>query len=1091
MPAMSWGVQVLGAVVLHRGDTTFASRSPLLRTVLALVALRPGAPVGVAAIVDELWGEALPKDPRAALQVHSTRLRQWLEQAGADHGSLRYDHDGYVLMIPPHAVDAIRFAGAASNALRPLDDPAARVARCDAALREWHGEPFGGCVLGPRLEAEKVGLVELESQVREARIEALVEDGRTREAAREVQALLVHHPARERLAALAMIALYRDGRQREALAVFHDTRRHLAEEYGLEPGPALVRLEADILAHAPGLTAGAAAEVTPVPTPPRSRRRPLIAGREPELATIAERLRIESSPGSLVVVTGEAGCGKTTLAAAACADAEAATATTAFGSWDGDGVPLAAWVEALDELGSGNVGEPSAQVARTRRAVLAALAGAARDAPVLVVLEDAHVADSASLALVVAVARAGLPPGVVLVVTARDPDMVDRPTWLSAHADVVRCDSVVELHLGDLGRESVHAVASARLAHLPADAARRLGDVLWQRSGGHPLHLAALLDVMEGLDDEAACRAAAARVPHRLLPLIRYQLAALPAPCADLVQTLAVLGPTSPAALGAMRGASATDVVWALRPAMDAGLVTEHGDELHLRHALTHQAVLEVTPATTVHHLHLARLEDGERRGADPFTVLRHALGAGPLVPPARLAKARLSAAQVAYASGAHEEAVALLSAARPDLVGVDAVEADLHLGLALAALGRAADADDVLDSVVDRVDEHPDLAVVAAVGDEPLGLSARGDPRRLARLERVAAATAGRWSRRRLDVLGSLVLEETLVHGEVVTPGALDELRRLADHLDSDADRARLALLRARELVDASVPATTRLAAAEEAYELAAAAGVPVLRLDASELLMSAALAASQVERCLDLRWALAREAERVNRPRSIWAAQLVEAALLLAAGDLDAADERAQAALDAGTRLGIADAFGAYGVHAMVRRWLAGELPTLTGLVEQAVATYPRVVAWHAVAAAAYAQAGRTEDARRSLWHYLDRRIAGNRYFDRPGLCFATPVAVRIGDADAGRELRQALHPDPKAVVVVGVGAAVMGPLDLYVALAEHVTGDLVQAAANLQEARRTAAALGWTTWVDVCDRVERSLLHGPRAVREPVPL
>jgi hypothetical protein len=362
-------------------------------------------------------------------------------------------------------------------------------------------------------------------------------------------------------------------------------------------------------------------------------------------------------------------------------------------------------------------------------------------------------------------------------------------------------------------------------------------------------------------------------------------------------------------------------------------------------------------------------------------------------------------------------------------------------------------------------------VLVTAAVGHEPLGLRASGDERRLRRLERAYEATAGQSTPTRLDVLRALVLEERLAFGAPRTVDAPLELATLADELGLGVDplsRARVALLEAREVGDAPVPCGERLAAAERAYELTSAAGDTVLRLEAAELVLTGAMAASDLDRCEEARWELAREGGQANRPRSTWVAKIAEASLLLAAGRTDEAEAAAAAALELGGRLGIADAFAAYGAHTVVKGLLAGDIGPLAPLLEQAIESYPHLAGWRAAAAISHVDAGNRTAAEEHLADYLTCRAGQtSREVDRAGLGMAARAAASLGNTTVAALVRTSLPADPDAVLVVGVGAGILGPVNLYVALADLTLDDTDAAHRHAAEAEALASRLGWAPW------------------------
>ncbi|GAC1543776.1 MAG: hypothetical protein NVS3B12_32340 [Acidimicrobiales bacterium] len=1066
-------VGLLGPVVLFGEGGAVPSRSSLLRTALALLSLEPQSVVSTARITEELWGDHLPQDPRASLQVTATRLRKWLAEAGVGEGSLRYSDGGYRLDLPAAHVDVSLFQDAAAAAGR-AGDPEQMRHHCEVALDLWRAEVFSGCAGSVQLEIEAARLREVRLQVQECRVDALCALGRDATALADLQTLVAEYPARERLTSLAMLALYRQGRQHEALEMFQSTRRYLLDEYGLDPGPDLVALEARILAHAADL--GDRRPLANLAERPRIPQRPPLVGRRDQVDLIAARLRRDGR-GSVVVVSGEAGAGKSTLIGAVTHDAVTAGAMVGADGFDGDPAPLSGWIGALArvgvELGAGVSGGPTvvAELIRTQ------LAARATTAPVLVTLEDAHLADTASLAVFVAVARAGLPPRVCLVVTARDPDLVPRPAWSAAHAEAAMSGAIEDVRLVELERSNVTELARMTWPLLDDEGLGRISSVLWEQSAGHPLHLLALIRTMASEAELEACLAAALEVPRTLRPLLQHQLSTLTPACHDLLEVIAVLGPHTARELAAVHGGTPLAVAQAMRPAIELGVAVEEKEgRFDLRHPLTRAAVLERIATPTRQYLHHLRFTQLEATAGEAFAALRHALGAGPLVDELRLARVRLAAGQLAYRRGAFAEAVDILVAARTALSGAERASATTHLGLSLAELGRAEEADELLDEVIEagsEVDLH--LQVIAATG-EALGVSARGSPRRRERLRRVWARSARRRDRDRLSLLVALLNEEGLAVGEAGTPGLREDHDELVEVLGSPVDRARV--LAARDLAGEWIEPQQRLSVVEDGYAAARDLGDVRTRLEMIRVLMTASLVAGDVERALDLCWELGREADRAGRAYSRWFARITEVAILDAVGDPHA-ESQAQAAFTLGTDLGIPDALGAYAVHLAVPAWVGGRLGSLMELVDQAVAMYPQIPAWLGVAATARSQEGLRQEASSGLWRYIDAREASSvRVVDRTGLCFAATVAADLGDARAAGALLAALPPAPEGsseIVVVGVGAALAGPLGLFVGLLEATAGDLEAARGHIAAATALSTQLGWTPWITACGHVE----------------
>jgi DNA-binding SARP family transcriptional activator len=259
------------------------------RTLLAVMVLRRGEVVSVDAIVDVLWGEHPPTTAAKAVQGYVSHLRRLLEPSGAD-GMLVTQAPGYVLRVPDGQLDARRFEMLAARGWRSLDeDPAAALSTFEDALALWRGPPLDEFAFSEFAQREIQRLEELRLGAVEGRIEALLRLGRHGAVVAELQTRVDEHPLRERLRGQLMLALYRGGRQAEALEAYQQGRRLLRDELGLEPGTELQRLERAILAQdavleppeqrAPGGVPPMSGEQAPSTLGPRSRRsRPLVLG---------------------------------------------------------------------------------------------------------------------------------------------------------------------------------------------------------------------------------------------------------------------------------------------------------------------------------------------------------------------------------------------------------------------------------------------------------------------------------------------------------------------------------------------------------------------------------------------------------------------------------------------------------------------------------------------------------------------------------------------------------------------------------------------------------------------------------------------
>ncbi|MGW4994218.1 AfsR/SARP family transcriptional regulator [Streptomyces mirabilis] len=307
---------VLGPVRVWRGNEVLNAGSPQQRALLSALLLRQGRVANAGELIDALWGEEPPLQALAAVRTYASRLRKTL-----DPGLLVSENGGYALRVDRGALDLHVVEDLAQQAenLREQGDLGQASALIDRTLSVWDGEPLAG-VPGPYAEAQRVRLEEWRLQLLEARIDMDLGLGRHAEAVAELTALAGAHPLRERLRELLMLALYRSGRQSEALAVYADIHRLLADELGVDPRPELVELQRRILESDRSLVPTPQA---PPKTSPSEHRRPYqlpatvsdFTGRASLIQELTEvLLSDEGSAISVSALTGLGGIGKTTLA---------------------------------------------------------------------------------------------------------------------------------------------------------------------------------------------------------------------------------------------------------------------------------------------------------------------------------------------------------------------------------------------------------------------------------------------------------------------------------------------------------------------------------------------------------------------------------------------------------------------------------------------------------------------------------------------------------------------------------------------------------------------------------------------------------
>jgi DNA-binding SARP family transcriptional activator len=241
------------------------------RAVLAVLLLSAGRPVPTGQIVDAVWPEEPPANGPNVVQKYVAGLRRVLEPERSLRTPaqvLTLTDAGYVLRIPPEAVDAVRFERGVHQARQchAAGRTPAALAELAAALELWQGEPFTGFA-GPWFEGARHRLVELRAVALETRVELELASGRHGELVGELVELVREFPVREGLRQQLMLALYRSGRQAEALAAYREFAGLLREEYGIEPGEVLQALHGRILRSDPTLITTPVDTGPPVPRP--------------------------------------------------------------------------------------------------------------------------------------------------------------------------------------------------------------------------------------------------------------------------------------------------------------------------------------------------------------------------------------------------------------------------------------------------------------------------------------------------------------------------------------------------------------------------------------------------------------------------------------------------------------------------------------------------------------------------------------------------------------------------------------------------------------------------------------------------------
>jgi DNA-binding SARP family transcriptional activator len=793
------------------------------RALLAILLLRRNEVVTTDRLIEDLYGGRPPPTAAKSLQAHVSRLRGALRPESRLHTR----GGGYVLEIGSDELDADRAAQllADGRRARAAGDHDAAALSLAAALRLWRGPPLADVAYDHFAQDEIARLDELRLECLEERLDADLDRGRHAEVAGELERLVAEHPLRERFRRQLMLSLYRCGRQADALAAYQDARRVLLEELGLEPGRALQDLERAILNHDPRLDAPAPerSEKSGRDGHPGRRAAGVFVGRERELGeVIAAFDDARSGRGRLVLLTGEAGIGKSRLADELTGHAHARGAHVLWGRcWEAGGAPAYwPWVQALrsyvrecdpdklrSQLGAGTpdlahllpdlrerfpdvpeLHDLESEGARFRLfdAVATFLRNASEEAPIVLVLDDLHVADAPSLLMLQFVAAGIADARVTLLAIYRDPDPDHGEHEDARLTDLGRAASV-RVALGGLAESDVVSYVRSTAA---VDPPRSVVDAIVRETEGNPLFVGEVIRLLavEGFLDRPLHASWHLNVPRGVREVIGRRLRHVSPDCIDVLTLATVLGREFGLdALERLSGRPAYELLDVLDQAVAARVVTDvpgTTGRLRFAHALIRDTLydnLSTARRIALHRRAGEALEDLYARNPEPhLTELAHHFAvAAPDGDAAKAVDLARRAGDHAAQLLAHEEAARLyelaLSAVSLDPTAEDELECRLHLSLG-DALSRAGDLSRAKDAFLRAA------AMARSLGDaEALAAAALGYGGRIV------------WARAGTDHLVVHLLEEALeALGDAVSPLRARLLARLGGALRDERDPAR-----------------------------------------------------------------------------------------------------------------------------------------------------------------------------------------------------------------------------------------------------------------------------------------------------------
>ena len=1092
-------VRVLGPLEVLRDGAPVDLGAPKPRALLGVLALTPGRAVAVDTILDLIWGDSPTPGAMSTLHAYVSGLRKVLEPERARRsaaGVLVTQAPGYALRVASEDVDAGRFATAVTTWHRRLAGPllgpedlpgdvlAEGVGALDEALALWRGTPYAELGDLPAAVAERGHLEELRLVALEDRAWARLALGDHATVAADLEPLTLLHPLRERLWALRALALVRSGRQGDALEVLRDVREVLADELGLDPGVELQDLQDRILRQDPSLawltpattSAPPATPVAVAPAPAVEAAAPWpLLGRDDELAVLTDALgRALAGRTSLVVVTGEPGIGKSRICDELLASARARGASTVVGrcSQDDGAPPLYPWRSVLAELG----GEITEEVRegnefRTWEQITSRVREAAAARPLVLLLDDLHWADTATLRALRLLVEASADDALLVLVTWRD-----RPEPSGALADLA--DALARrhadrVHLDGLDAASVAGLVGALTAERPSE---QESAALLDRTDGNPFFLveyARLLGRGGTLGDVLRHEP-----PTVVQDVVGRRLARLPEQTLRTLGVAAVLGRAFDlGALARTSGEPEDDVLDLLDPALAVGLVREDGvDRFVFDHALVRDTLVARLPVSRRARVHARAAAALEGTPGHETELARHWLAAGPSHA-ARAWRAAEVAAEVSLASYAHDEATDLLRQA------LEALEADptattrqrARLLVQLATAHRwAGDWAGITETtraavtVAEEVDDPELLAEAATVlfagAYWQNGRYGNRDELMIAALRSALDRLPPEDSPLRCRTLAALAAELYYVEGLEVRRALSEAAVAMARRL-GDPDLLVVVLFGAGTALQAPGTEDERVALAAEAVAVAAGAGD--LRAEAGAR-ASLSIYLGEAGRPQEMWSELERARRLALRVRLSFPLMVLES--MAVSWHLGAGDD--QAALAAYSRyLEVAEQIehpqrldAAAGLALSFALWSADPVP----LPEEVVVAMEHGPLPASATLALGLVRGESEERGLRWLRGHPPVLDHHTWFSRLEWCSAGAMAALARDAELGARAYRLLAPHAGRTCVAGTGVA-SGPVDAYLALAAAAVGETATAARHADEAERLGREWGLTRFLD----------------------